>query len=260
MHFQPAVADRSHVSVETRAAAERLGAHALSLEVVEVAALSPGMRRIGLADPLLATITHRPGQDLTFAVPTDAEGCTIKRRYTIRHLDPAAVRADVDVVLHGDGPGARWARDVAPGNRVEAVGPRGKIFVDDDASWHLFVGDESYLPAAFAMTESLPAGATALLVLEHGEDVGELPLSSDAELRGPVWVRHDEAGEGLLDALASLELPAGEGHAYVGGEMHAVAAVRDALVGRGMPPEAISAKPYWRAQHPNADHGEPDRE
>jgi NADPH-dependent ferric siderophore reductase len=249
------------VSDETRATAERLGVSAFGLEVTDVTGLSSGMVRIGLSDPQLATVTHRPGQDLTFSVPAGC-GRTLRRRYTIRSLDAGAARVEVDVVLHGDGPGARWAAAAAAGDRVEAIGPRGKIFVDGAARFHLFAGDESYLPAAYAMVESLPEGDAAVVVLERGGDVAAMALDTAADLHGPLWVAGDGgavAGAGLLAALAGVELPAGGVHAYAGGEMHAVNAVRDALVARGLDPSAVSAKPYWRAKTPNADHGEPVR-
>lgn len=42
------------------------------------------------------------------------------------------------------------------GDRVDGVGPRGKVFLDPDAHWHLFLGDESAAPASLNMLEALP--------------------------------------------------------------------------------------------------------
>jgi len=64
----------------------------------------------------------------------------------------------LDIVLHGDGPGERWVRSARPGDKIEGIGPRGKITTSAAADWHLFIGDESALPAMFAMTEALPPG------------------------------------------------------------------------------------------------------
>src|SRR5258708_12613444 len=80
----------------------------------------------------------------------------VRRRYTIRHLDPDARLLTLDIVLHGDGPGERWVRSARPGDRIEGIGPRGKITASATADWHLFIGDESAPPAPFVMTHALP--------------------------------------------------------------------------------------------------------
>src|SRR5580700_739520 len=90
----------------------------------------------------------------------------VRRRYTIRHLDQAQRRVTLDVVLHGDGPGERWVRAAKPGDRIEGIGPRGKVTASPAADWHLFMGDESAMPAIMAMTESLPGDSEATIVLE----------------------------------------------------------------------------------------------
>ncbi len=251
------------VSAETAETAGRLGVAALALQVVGVADDAPALRRLTVHDPRLAELPWRPGQDLTLCLPAAAR--SVKRRYTIRRLDRASSTAELLVLLHEDGPGARWAAGVRAGDHLEAVGPRGKIWADEHAGWHLFVGDETYLAATAAMAESLPAGTRALVVLQVGDDVGPQPISAAAGLQQPVWVRRNPLGAGepgveLIDALAALVLPDGLGHAYVGGEHHAVAAVRACLLGRGLPDDAISSKAYWRADKPNQDHGEPARD
>ncbi|MHB8506097.1 MAG: SIP domain-containing protein [Acidimicrobiales bacterium] len=254
---------RRPVSEENAAAAERLGTTALALEVVAVVDEAPGLRRVTVADPRLSEVDWHPGQDLTLSIPS--AGRPFRRRYTIRRLARAAGTADLEALLHRDGPGARWAARVAPGDHLEAVGPRGKIWVDAGSDWHLFVGDDTYLPATFAMVEALPAGTPAIVVLEVGEDVGEQPVETSAAVTGPLWVNRNPVGETghgvqLIDALADVALPAGSGRAYVGGEHHVVSSVRAALIGRGMPADAISAKAYWRRDKPNQDHGEPERD
>jgi NADPH-dependent ferric siderophore reductase len=187
----------------------------------------------------------------------------VRRRYTIRSHDRAAGVIAVDVVLHGDGPGARWAATARPGARVEAIGPRGKITVVPDAAWHLFVGDESFQPAAFAMTEAAPAASSALLVLEVDGPGDRQPLHAPA-LDRITWVHRDgappDSGAGLVAAVEALALPDGTGHAYLGGEMRVVARLRRLLADRGLAREQISPKPYWRAGVANAAHGEPDRD
>jgi NADPH-dependent ferric siderophore reductase len=247
---------------ENEALAERLGVVALSLNVERSKALTPSCTRMQLSGDELADLDPLPGQDLMISL--DDDGARVRRRrYTIRHLDRAGRTVDLDVALHGNGPGMRWAASVEPGQAVEAIGPRGKISLDPDAEWHLFIGDDSFAPAALNMAEAVPEGQTVVLALEIDGVGHEQPNEIRAPVVGPRWVVRDGAAPGspaaLGAALASIELPAGPGHAYVGGEHTLVTTLRDALIGRGMDPDAVSFKPYWRLGRQNAANGEPER-
>jgi NADPH-dependent ferric siderophore reductase len=244
------------------ALAERLGVQVLALEVVDAQALTPSMRRVVLTGDALADFVHEPGQDLMFAFPVD-DGGVVRRRYTIRRHDAATATLTIDVVLHGDGPGARWATTTRAGDRVEAIGPRGKITVEPAAPWHLFVGDDSVLPAAFAMAETLEPPVAAILLLEVDGPADEQALDAPA-VENLHWVHRGgaapESGAGLVEAVRVLELPPGPGHAYLGGEMGVVARLRRQLADRGLARDQLAPKPYWRAGVANAAHGEPDRD
>jgi NADPH-dependent ferric siderophore reductase len=211
----------------------------------------------------LATFSYLPGQDLMLAVPSGT--ASFRRRYTIRSFDPAAPSVDIDVVLHGDGPAATWAASVQPGGRIEAIGPRGKVTVDPAADWHLFAGDDSAVPASLAMAESLPDPDRALVVLEVDGPDDQQQVQAIGGREIPVrWLHRAGAdpasAEHLVGALDLIDLPSGGyGHAYLAGELGVVAAMRTALLGRGLTPEQISAKPYWRTGRANAAHGEPER-
>jgi NADPH-dependent ferric siderophore reductase len=254
-------------SIETSALLERLpGVAAWDMTVVESGRVTPSMQRLQLTADRLADLAHEPGQDLMVAVPDGPER-HFRRRYTIRRLDPAAQRLELQIVVHGDGdgPGARWAAAARPGDRVEAIGPRGKVTVAPDAQWHLFAGDESALPATAAMVESLAAGATAVVVLEvpgpEDEQAIKTPQGCSVTVR---WLHRGARAAGddgaLVDALSSVPLPAGLGQAYLAGELRTVAALRRVLLSAGLAADRISAKPYWRLGVANASHGEPPKE
>lgn len=209
---------------------------------------TPTVRRLRFGGHGLADLPYFPGQDLMVELP----GLTrVRRRYTIRHLDPKTATVDLDVQLHGHGPGSAWAAGAREGDRVEAFGPRGKIGLATGADWHLFCGDGSAVPAVLTMVEALPAGAAAIAVLQvTGEDEQQEP--------GPVAAALD-----LRWAHRSLELPAalprGRGHAYLFGELSEVAAWRRAVLGLGLAPDQVDHKAYWRRGVANAPHGEPQR-
>jgi NADPH-dependent ferric siderophore reductase len=247
---------------ENEAVAERIGVLALSLRVERASELTPSCRRIELAGEELGALDPFPGQDVMISL--DGEGARVRRRrYTIRHLDRAKGRLDLDVALHGDGPGMRWAVEVSPGQSVEAIGPRGKIGLDPEVRWHLFIGDDSFAPAALVMAEAVPDDQVVLLAIQVDGPGHEQPSDIPAPVLGPRWVPRGDAPDGdpqaLLAALEPMALPDGRGHAYVGGEHTLVTTLRDALIAKGMEPDSISFKSYWRLGRQNEANGEPDR-
>jgi NADPH-dependent ferric siderophore reductase len=226
------------------------------------ARLTPHMQRLTLTAPQLDGFTCRPGQDVMLLVAADGNR-PVRRRYTIRELDTAARLLTLDVVLHGDGPGERWVRSAAPGDRIEGIGPRGKITTSATADWHLFLADESALPAVFAMTEGLSAGSMATLVIEIPEEDDEQDLSSAATTRIS-WLHRlgAPAGDpaGLAAEAAEVEFPVGRGHAYLFGEAKVVLRLREILADRGLGEDQMSPKAYWGLGRANASHGEPARD
>ncbi len=252
-------------ALDSSALLERLpGVSLLALEVVDTRARTPSMQRLQLTGPSLATFSHQAGQDVMVAVPA-GDGTTFRRRYTIAGLVPDPPLLTLDVVLHGDGPGARWAAAARPGDRVEALGPRGKVTLDPGATHHLFVGDESALPAWAAMVGALGPGASATVVAEVGgpEDQVDLPAGDGAAVTVQ-WCHRGPAAPGtsglLAAAAAAVDLGGPAVHAYVAGELREVAEVRRVLAGRGLAPSQLSPKAYWRRGVANAAHGEPDRD
>jgi NADPH-dependent ferric siderophore reductase len=143
------------------------GTRKLHLEVTQTRELTPHMQRLSLTAPELDGFTCQPGQDIMLLVAADGPR-PVRRRYTIRQLDAEGQLLTIDVVLHGDGPGERWIHAARPGDRIEGIGPRGKIFPSPEADWHLFMGDEAAMPAILAMAEALPAPARPSRWRPHG--------------------------------------------------------------------------------------------
>jgi NADPH-dependent ferric siderophore reductase len=234
----------------------------LDFQVVESARLTPHMQRLTLTAPQLDRFGHLPGQDVMLLVAAEGNR-PVRRRYTIRRLDAAARLLTLDIVLHGDGPGERWVRSARPGDRIEGIGPRGKITMSATADWHLFIGDESALPATFAMTEALPADSSATLVLEVPEESDEQDLPAAASTRIS-WLHRLGGPAGDPSALAAeaaeVEFPPGRGHAYLFGEATVVSRLREILAERGLAQDQVSPKAYWGRGRANASHGEPARD
>ena len=235
------------------------GALLWPLEVVGGRFVTPRMRRIEFTGTNLGDLEHRPGQDLMLRIPS--EGRTVNRRYTIRSFDRDRAMVTIDAVVHGDGLGSRWLTAAVPGDRLDAIGPRGKTYLAENVAWHLFAGDESALPAMLAMAECAPVNSLAIVVAEVADALEEQSVAVTAtDVR---WLHRGDVEPGrsaiLNDAIAALPLPDGPGHAYLAGEATAVALMRRTLLERGVPMGSISAKAYWSHGRANATHGEPDR-
>jgi NADPH-dependent ferric siderophore reductase len=203
--------------------------------------LTPRVRQLRFTAPDLCDMTWVPGQDLVLNLP-DAP----RRHYTIR-----ALRDDVltiDFVLHGHGAAAQWAKSARFGDQLVATGPRGRTRLSDAAEWHLFVGDETCIPAIFAMIETLPNGAHAWAFLEVESDAERQSVTTAGDLRVEWIVRNGPARPSALrlDRLKTFETPAGAGHAYVIGETSGVRAQRHWLLANGWSKERITSEGYWR--------------
>lgn len=246
---------------DSAALAVRMGATLMELMVRSVQPISPTMVRVELAGDGLKGLSYRPGQDLMLTAVTGPP--SVRRRWTIRSLDSGAGTVAIDVALHGSA-GASRLHESVPGDVVEAIGPRGKVHLVDDAEVHVFLGDLSYLPAAYAMAEAVQAPATAVVVLAVAPGTDRLPLTAAACPQGSLWVdsASDDAatGRALLDASGLAEPQVGH-VAYAGGEMTMVSTIRSALTrDHGWDRESVLPKPYWRRGTPNARHGEPGRD
>ena len=218
------------------------------LTVVGAVDVTPRMRRVSLVGETLAGFDYRPGQDLVLSLPDDS-GAPVSRHYTIRRFDTQELRLDIDFVLHGRSPATDWARRAALGDTITAEGPRGRTSLRGPADWRLFTGDETALPGIAAMIERLPAGEHAIAFIEVAGPEEEQPIETAARL-DLTWLHR--AGPprapslGLLQALTTFQLPAGDGQACIIGETSTVRAQRQGLIARGLAKDRIAAEGYWR--------------
>ena len=227
------------------------GSYLLDLEVIGVEEVAPHIRLITMASSDLVGFDYTPGQDLLFEFPEGDRA--LRRRYTIRRSDAAKGTADFEIEIHdGRGPATRWAAQAELGGHLEAIGPRGAISLRPTATTHLFIVDDSAMPAAFAMNQALPPDtpATALVVTSHGPK--SRPTPTDTPATSLVWL--DQAD--MYEMLSDLHPTAGTA-AYLYGERHLVRTAEELLIAGGLDPDAVASKAYWRQDQPNASHGEP---
>ena len=116
----------------------------------------------------------------------------VRRRYTIRDLDPARQRLTMDIVRHGDGPGESWVRAARPGDTIEGIGPRGKIFPARTRTGTCSPRTSPGWPRCSRWSGAARRAARPSLALEIPEPADEQSLDAKADdplLAAPVSAR-----------------------------------------------------------------------
>ena len=205
------------------------------------------MRRVTVRSDAMRGATIRPAQDVELHL-REQSGRKVKRRYTIRHLRPNTGEMDLDVVLHGAGPGSEWGASARSGDEVQFQGPRGKLELRP-AGVHLLIGDESALPAIASVAEALPPHERAVCLIEVIDESDHLDVPGEVS-----WLHRGTRSAGtpdlLLPALDQLSIDE-HTHAYLMGETRSMVAIRAALEARGLAHDAIFVKGYWNVARPD---------
>jgi len=256
-----------------------------SLQVVRTRRLGPSLVRVTFAGPDLQAF-HSRGRDQSLSLFLPHPGQTepavpielgdgwwqawrelpddvraVMRSYTLRTLRRNPDEIDIDFALHGVEPGATtpagpaslWASRAVAGDRVVLLGPaiednRAIRFrPPEDTDLIVIWGDETVVPAASAILESLPVGARvhAWLEVHHAGDIQDLVTSADAEI---TWLVRDEGSPMALDAVRAAQLPPAEHpYAWIAGESTCVKELRRHLVHeRGIDRRRVTFVGYWR--------------
>ena len=246
----------------SRQLAERLGVSAQICEVVRTAPISTSLYEAVLRGNAL-TLSGKPGNDVMIRLDP-SPGEVLYRRYSVRGVDALHDEFRLWITVNHDGPGSDWVRSARPGDLVEIVGPRGKILLEDAADWHLFIGDVSGLATFYRLADSVEVPGRAIFIIEIDalDDAIEPSFNSGLQVTS-IFI--DRAGRptgdcsGLLGVLEEFSFPPELGHAYLFGEFQVTRALRGELLARGLDPEQISQKAFWRSKRRNESRGEPDK-
>ena len=175
------------------------------------------------------------------------------RAYTPRRWKPEKLELDIEVALHGEGPGAVWACSVKEGD-VAVISGRsgGAYFPDAAANWYIFAGDETALPAIGTLLEVLPDSMRAYVLVEVRDEKEELELKSKADVQ-KMWLHRLDGqipGQVLASAMKAMELPQGKGRIWVSCEASIMRAIRRHFVKeRGLDRSLLRTQGYWKAGH-----------
>ncbi|WLW54791.1 siderophore-interacting protein [Streptomyces sp. YU58] len=253
-----------------------------SLQVVRTRRLGPSLVRVSFAGEDLRAF-HSLGLDQSLSLFIPAEGLSephvpvelgddwwqgwrdlpddvraVMRSYTLRGLRRDPDEVDIDFVLHEPaGPASAWAARAGEGDKVLVLGPAVadnraiRFRPPEDTDLVVVWADETAVPAACAIVESLPAGTRARFWLEVPEagDVLDVVTEADAEI---TWLVRGTGGSETspmaLGALRDAQLPPAE-HPYVwiAGESGCVKELRRHFVrDRGVDRRRVTFVGYWR--------------
>ena len=99
--------------------------------------------------------------------------------YTTRWIDHETGQMDFDVFLHDGGRATEWVRTVQTGTQVALMGPGGGGIPQTDRI--VIFADETALPAAARILETLPANTVGHVTILSSEDASDVyPLTAPA--------------------------------------------------------------------------------
>jgi NADPH-dependent ferric siderophore reductase len=171
----------------------------------------------------------------------------VVRTYSIRWVDEAARRIAIDFVVHGDeGVAGPWAAAAKPGDLLVASAPGGAYAPDPAADWHVFVGDESAMPAIGAALEALRPDARGVAYLDvHSADDQIAFMKPDGVALHWLYRSEGTAESLLADAVAAGEWVDGDVQVFAHGEREAMKALREVFRAKGVRRERLSLSGYW---------------
>jgi len=218
------------------------------------------MCRVRLRGEGLASLHYESGQDGGWST-SHRHGPELPAPLQHPVLDPTEEVLTLDICLHGDGPGARWAAGAVPGSTVEIHRAEGQGHPRPRRRLAHLRRDEAALPAFSSMLEALAPGR------------GPSPCSRWAaptrwwRWRYPTVPTSRSSGSGergragrpelLTGALEAVPLPDGRGHAYLSAELRVTRLCRQPSSSgeartRAALAEALLAR-AWRTP-PTANH------
>jgi NADPH-dependent ferric siderophore reductase len=239
-----AVQDRKWLSPHT----VRITAAGPGFEALRMNDFTDKYAKVLFVDPSLGLTPPYDLAALRESLPSEQQPVT--RTYTLRRADPERQELTIDFVVHGDkGIAAPWAARAEPGDLLTMSGAGGAYRPDPDCDWHLFVGDESALPAICSALEALPADARGLAYLETSDPGEYLDAASPAGVQVS-WLHRPEPGSQpqlLADALAAGPWLSGRADVFAHGERESMKVVRAALKARLGDGDQLSLSGYWAA-------------
>ncbi|PIA06114.1 siderophore-interacting protein [Citrobacter portucalensis] len=217
-----------------------------SAQVTAVEPLGERFRLITLSGDALKQMKWTPGDKIQLQL-----GGWVQRTYTPIDWNPLLGSTRILAYLHGDGPGADWARYLCPGDECVFFGPRGSIDLTKITSPAFVFGDETSigLMAALHSRTSTQDGPITYVLETASFDNTQVAIRA-LGLGGLQIIERQADGahrvkiEALADKLQQTSLSA---TFVLTGNAASIQPVRQFLRQRGIKASRFQNKAYWAA-------------
>lgn len=227
--------------------------------VATVEQVTPHMMRLGLRldDPTAWVSTGAPDEFVHVEVgaeTADADGHSA-RHYTVSRVIDGGF--EMEIFVHGDGPGATWARNARVGDRTEVSEPKAYYQVPEGAGVRVMLGDATALPAIARALEQAGADETFHVIIELADmaEARELPSAATVTVDwriGGNTLRTSVLKDALMELTETLLDPEARSYIWVACESKDSRAIRQLLRRElGLPLTHFRIVGYW---HRDLEH------
>ena len=205
--------------------------------------VADGFRLVALAGDALRGVAWTPGQKVQVLL-----GGWVQRTYTPLSWDAEAGVLELVAFVHGEGPGAAWARALSLGASCAVFGPRSSLDLQRLTRPALLFGDETSFGLAHALRFTQAAAAGVHFVLEVTSTRASSRALEALDVSGAHLIERSPGDEHLNEVreLASQLVKARSIAAGVlSGKATSIQQLGKHLRQLGLPRAQLQTKAYW---------------
>ncbi|MCW3127481.1 MAG: side tail fiber protein [Bacteroidetes bacterium] len=166
------------------------------------------------------------------------------RTYSIWDHDSTQGVADLAVCTHSSGIGSRWITEVAAGEDIYYMGPKGKLVIDTNAGSHLLISDPSALSHMYAIRRAIPPDAQ-VAGITYSSDVSDHYADVDGSRPFDFMLLQYDPTESLIEKSNSLRhLLSQKTTVYIAGDARVCKSL-SRYFRQNWPAEEVRSKGFW---------------